>query len=118
VFSAFVLFFGFFMLPTRIHERYLFPALSILALMLPFLKKVRPIYGLLSFTCFANQAYVLYFLNSNQYIPSGDLVVFTVSLTNLIVLLYVLVLMWRELRGELLQSIELCKGQMSEQEKS
>ena len=35
VFSAFMLFFAFFMLPTRIHERYLFPAISVLALMFP-----------------------------------------------------------------------------------
>jgi dolichyl-phosphate-mannose-protein mannosyltransferase len=99
LFLAFVLFFGFFMLPTRIHERYLFPALSVLALMFPFLKKTRPIYGFLSVTCLVNQAYVLHFLNNESYIPSGDLVALTVSLINLIVFLYVLVLMWDELKG-------------------
>ena len=35
IFAAFMLFFAFFMLPTRIHERYLFPAISMLALMFP-----------------------------------------------------------------------------------
>ena len=59
LFSAFVLFFGFFMLPTRIHERYLFPTISILALMLLFLKKTRPLYVILTATCLINQAYVL-----------------------------------------------------------
>jgi Gpi18-like mannosyltransferase len=99
LFSAFVLFFGFFMLPTRIHERYLFPALSVLALMFLFLKKTRLIYGFLSVTCLVNQAYVLYFLNSNLDIPSGDFVVLAVSSINLIVFLYVLMLMWDELKG-------------------
>ena len=99
LFAAFLLFFGFFMLPTRIHERYLFPALSVLALTFPFLKKTRPIYGFLSITCLVNQAYVLYFLNNDLFIPSGDLVALAVSSINLIVFLYVLVLMWDEPKG-------------------
>jgi dolichyl-phosphate-mannose-protein mannosyltransferase len=104
LFSAFMLFFGFFMLPTRIHERYLFPALSILALMVLFLKKTRPLYGTLTATCFVNQAYVLYWLNiysAAGYSPdlSGDPVVLAISVINLLVFLYVLVMMWDELRG-------------------
>jgi len=118
LFSAFMLLFGFFMLPTRIHERYLFPAISFLTLMFPFLKKTRLTYGLLSFTCLANTAYVLHFLNNNQYIPSGDLVVLIVSITNLIALLNVLVLMWRELKGEPLQDIGPAKEQTNRQEES
>jgi len=106
LFSAFMLLFGFFMLPTRIHERYLFPALSVLALMLMFLKKTRPLYVILTATCFVNQAYVLYWLNAYNaagytYGPnlSGDPVVIAVSLINLLVFLYVLMLMWDELKG-------------------
>ncbi|UCF44977.1 MAG: glycosyltransferase family 39 protein [Candidatus Bathyarchaeota archaeon] len=99
LFSAFILFFGFFMLPTRIHERYMFPALSVLALMFPFLKKTRPIYGFLSITCLVNQAYVLHFLNNTQFIQSGDLVALTVTLINLTVFIYALVLLWDELKG-------------------
>jgi dolichyl-phosphate-mannose-protein mannosyltransferase len=106
LFSAFMLFFGFFMLPTRIHERYLFPALSILALMFMFAKKTRPLYVALTATCFVNQAYVLYWLNvynaaGYTYGPNltGDPVVIAVSVINLIVFLYVLVLMWDELKG-------------------
>jgi dolichyl-phosphate-mannose-protein mannosyltransferase len=100
LFSAFMLLFGFFMLPTRIHERYLFPAIGALALTLPFFKKTRLIYGVLTFTFFINQAYVLHFLNSaNPFIPAGDPVVLAVSLINLIMLVYVLVLMWNELKG-------------------
>lgn len=93
LFSAFMLFFGFFMLPTRIHERYLFPALSVLALMLPFSKKIRPIYAALTLTCLVNQAYVLQFLNSNQFIQFGDPVVWIVTLINLVVFLYAFMLM-------------------------
>ena len=100
LFSAFILFFSFFMLPTRIHERYMFPALSVLAMMFPLVKKTRPIYGVLSLTCLVNQAYVLYFLNADRFIPDGDPVVFVVSLINLAVLLYVLMLTWKELKGK------------------
>ena len=100
LFAAFVLFFGFFMLPTRIHERYLFPAMAVLALMFPFLKKMRLMYVVLAATCFVNQAYVLPFLNAGTFIQLGDPVVFTASLINSLALLYVLMLMWSELRGK------------------
>lgn len=99
LFSAFLLFFGFFMLPTRIHERYLFPALSVMALLIPFVKKMRPVYALLSGTCLINQAYVLSFLNADSYIADGDPVVLIVSLINLVVFLYVLLLTCRALGG-------------------
>jgi dolichyl-phosphate-mannose-protein mannosyltransferase len=98
LFAAFVLFFGFFMLPTRIHERYLFPAFAVLALLFPFLKKVRPVYVVLTLTCLVNQAYVLSFLNANQFIQSSDFVVFTVSLINSVTFLYVLMLMIGQLK--------------------
>jgi len=106
LFSAFMLLFGFFMLPTRIHERYLFPALSVLALIFMFLKKTRPLYVILTATCLVNQAYVLYWLNvyaaaGYTYGPNltGDPVVIAVSVINLIAFLYALVLMWEELNG-------------------
>jgi Gpi18-like mannosyltransferase len=100
LFSAFMLLFAFFMLPTRIHERYLFPAISILVLMVPFLKKTRLLYAVLTATLFINEAYVLSFLNSaDPFIKQGDWVVLSVSLINLLVFLYVLVLMWDEFNG-------------------
>jgi hypothetical protein len=106
-FAAFMLFFAFFMLPTRIHERYLFPAISILALMYPFIKKARPFYVVLTGTFLVNQAYVLYFLNSaTVFIPSGDLVVLAVSVINLIMFLYGAVLLWDELKGRSLIKAE------------
>jgi dolichyl-phosphate-mannose-protein mannosyltransferase len=100
LFAAFVLLFGFFMLPTRIHERYLFPVISMLTLMFPFIKKTRSLYAVLTATLFANISYVLYWLNTDgSRNLSGDPVVLAVSLINLIVFLYVLMLMWNELKG-------------------
>jgi Gpi18-like mannosyltransferase len=107
--SAFLLIFSFFMLPTRMHERYLFPAISFLALLFPFVKKTRPLYLILTGTCFANQAYVLYWLNAYieagyNYSPNftGDPVAIIVTLINLVTFLYALVLMHGELNGRLL----------------
>jgi Gpi18-like mannosyltransferase len=99
LFSAFMLFFAFFMLPTRIHERYLFPALSILALVFPLIKKARVFYFVLTGTLLVNEVYVLYYLNRGVFIPSGDLVVLSVSVINLIMFFYGSVLMWDELQG-------------------
>ncbi|MGD0644951.1 MAG: glycosyltransferase 87 family protein [Candidatus Bathyarchaeia archaeon] len=103
IFAAFMLLFAFFMLPTRIHERYLFPAISVLALMFPFLKRARPLYVVLTATFLTNQAYVLYWLNASY--PNagpnltGDPVVLAVSAINLLMLLYASVLMLDELKG-------------------
>jgi len=106
IFSAFMFFFAFFMLPTRIHERYLFPAISVLALMFPLVKRIRPLYAVLTATFLINQAYVLYWLNAYanaglSYSPNltGDPVVLAVSVINLLMLLYASILMWDELKG-------------------
>jgi hypothetical protein len=107
IFCAFMLFFAFFMLPTRIHERYLFPAISMLALLFPLAKRTRVFYFVLTATLFVNQAYVLSFLNlPNPFIPSGDLVVLAVSVINLIMFLYGSVLMWDELKARALLKTE------------
>jgi Gpi18-like mannosyltransferase len=99
LFAAFILFFSFFMLPTRIHERYLFPAFAFLALMFPFIKRTRPLYAVLTATCLVNQAYVLSFLNADAFIQQGDLMVLGVSLINSVAFVYMLMLMIGELRG-------------------
>jgi Gpi18-like mannosyltransferase len=92
LFAAFMLFFSFFMLPTRMHERYLFPALSVLALMLPFSKKIRPYYLALTFTFLVNMAAVLYFLYyNNQYVPYE--IAWPVTIINLIVFVVALIRM-------------------------
>ncbi len=107
VFSAFMLLFAFFMLPTRIHERYLFPAISMLALMFPLIKKVRPLYLALTATLFVNEAYVLYWLNASypNAAPNltGDPVVLVVSAINLLMLVYASIIMLNKrtwLKGE------------------
>lgn len=104
LFSAFLLFFGFFMLPTRIHERYLFAAISTLALTYPFLAnaKAKIIYAVVTATCLINQAYVLYWLNVSYPLApnlTGDPMVLAVSTVNLLVFFYALLLMWGELKG-------------------
>jgi Gpi18-like mannosyltransferase len=106
-FAAFMLFFAFFMLPTRIHERYLFPAISVLALMFVFVKKTRLLYGIITATFLTNVAYVLYWLNlySNlgySYGPnlSGDPVVLAVAVVNVITFLYGSLLLWDEFKGK------------------
>ncbi|MDR0798110.1 MAG: hypothetical protein LBE70_05315, partial [Nitrososphaerota archaeon] len=104
IFAAFMLFFAFFMLPTRIHERYLFPAISVLALIVPFIKKARVFYVIITATFLSNIAYVLYWLNlyanaNYTYSPnlSRDPVVITVCIINIIMFIYGSLLMWREL---------------------
>ena len=98
LFSAFMLFFAFFMFPTRIHERYLFPAISVLALMFPLIKRVRPLYVVLTGTLLINEAYVLYWLNKSypNAAPNltGDPIVLAVSAINLLMLIYASIIMW------------------------
>ena len=90
LFTAFVLLFGFFMLPTRIHERYLFPVFSVLSLTMPFIRDTKKIYGVLSLTYLANQAYVLSFLNKGEFISSWNPIVLTVTSINVVVFLFTL----------------------------
>jgi hypothetical protein len=66
------------------------------------------LYGVLTATLFVNVAYVLYWLNvyaaaGYLYSPnlSGDPVVLAVSLINLVTFMYVLILMWDELKGRI-----------------
>jgi len=90
LFTAFVLLFGFFMLPTRIHERYLFPVFSVLALTMPFIRDTKKIYGVLSLTYLANQAFVLSFLNRGELISSWTPLVLTLTSINMVAFLFTL----------------------------
>jgi Gpi18-like mannosyltransferase len=111
VFSAFILFFGFFMLPTRIHERYLFPTISLLALSVPFIKKARPVFAVLTATFLVNQAYILYLLNHSIFHPQqGDWIVLTVSGVNILTFFYVLKIM---LNGTKLPKFKLTKNKQN-----
>jgi Gpi18-like mannosyltransferase len=111
IYAGFMLLFAFFMLPTRIHERYLFPVIVMLVLLVPFVKKARLLYVALTGTLLVNQAYVLYWLNEYirrglNYSPnlSGDPVVLAVSATNLILFLYASALLWAEIKGRPIQA--------------
>ena len=101
IFAAFMLLFSFFMLPTRIHERYMFPAMAMLALMVPLLSKTRLLYAALTATLFVNEAYVMYALNAaypNFADLTHDPVVPFVSAINLLMLVYASILLWYELK--------------------
>ena len=103
LFCAFMLFFAFFMLPTRIHERYLFPAVAVLALMYPLLKRARLFYVGVTATVLVNEAVVLYALNAaypNFADLRGNPAVLVISVINLVLFLYGAVLIWREFRGK------------------
>jgi Gpi18-like mannosyltransferase len=106
VFSAFLLFFAFFMLPTRIHERYLFPAISMLSLMFVSVKYSRPLYVALTGTFLVNQAYILIlsnqgiFLGFNNVNLAGDPILLAVSSINIIMLFYATALMLAALKGK------------------
>ncbi len=93
LFTAFLLLFSFFMLPTRIHERYIYPSLAFLALLSPFWRKLKPIYGVLSVTLFINLVYALFTLNALTPIRDGDPIVLAVSAANTIVFAYSLSLL-------------------------
>ncbi len=103
LFSAFMLFYAFFMLPTRIHERYLFPAIAVLALMYPLLKRARLFYVGVTATVLVNEAVVLFALNAaypNFADLNGNPAVLVVSVINLVLFLYGTIVMWKEFRGQ------------------
>ena len=105
IYVAFMLLFAFFMWPTRIHERYLFPAVAMLALMFPLMKKTRVLYVGLTATFFANLSYVLYWLNYSAYNNTGNIdisghpVVLIVSIVNIILFAYATMLVLLELHS-------------------
>jgi hypothetical protein len=90
IFTAFVLLFGFFMLPTRIHERYLFPVFSVLTLMMPFIRDIKKIYGILSLTYLANQIIVLIFLNRGEYLSNSNPLILPITTINILMFLFTL----------------------------
>jgi dolichyl-phosphate-mannose-protein mannosyltransferase len=97
LYAAFMLFFSFFMLETRMHERYLFPVISLLALMFPFFKKTRLPYVVLTATTFVNLAYVLYITNYGDAVVNltGNPVALAVSAVNIVMFLYCFYIMFK-----------------------
>jgi Gpi18-like mannosyltransferase len=113
LFSAFMLLFAFFMLPTRIHERYLFPAFSMLALTFFSVKHSRILYAALTGTFLFNLSYVLISSNAadiaGRATPNltGDPLALMVSAVNLGLFLYATVVILAELKVKGAHSNEL-----------
>lgn len=76
ILSIFLLSFSFFLFMTRMHERYIFVALPLLALSLPYMPGFKWIYAALSLNFFATLAYTLPILNSDKFVPKGDFTFF------------------------------------------
>jgi dolichyl-phosphate-mannose-protein mannosyltransferase len=85
-----VLFFGFFMLSTRIHERYLFPMFASLAIVMSMDRRFIVVFWVMTATFLFNLGYVLEFSHMNVLIPDGDPYVMLTSVINLGVLIYTL----------------------------
>ena len=93
--AAFCMFLGFFMLPTRIHERYLFPIFAFLALEMVKDSKLRIVYGAFSATFFANLFFALKLLNDKTFIESNYFPLYIVSIVNILLFIYVLYHLFR-----------------------
>lgn len=89
--AALILSVGFFMLPTRIHERYLFPAFSLASLA----ETRRSAYGLLTISYLVNELVVLDVLNRSAYISDGDPIAYTIALVNIVIFIYLLTQFWK-----------------------
>lgn len=88
LFSVFLITFGFFFLMTRMHERYIFFALPALSLALPYMPRLGWVYAALSLTFFTTLFYILPILNSDRFVPNGDLSFF------ILVPAYLTILCW------------------------
>jgi len=88
VYATFLIFFSFFMFLTRMHERYLFPAVALSLLALTYSRKLVLVSTVITTTLLVNQAYALRFLNETMFIPQGDPLTYAVSSLNLFTILY------------------------------
>ncbi|MCC6766510.1 MAG: phospholipid carrier-dependent glycosyltransferase [Deltaproteobacteria bacterium] len=82
VYLMFLLPLGFFMLSTRMHERYLFPCLLFLTPLLPRRKHLWAFYGVLTATYYLNLWYILRALNSEVFLDKYDPFGIAVSIVN------------------------------------
>lgn len=89
-FATAVLFFGFFMLFTRVHERYIFPMFAPLAIAAGLNRRLYYVYWIMTFTFLFNLHFVLQYLNTDQFIPDGNPYVLLTSGINLAVFIYTL----------------------------
>jgi hypothetical protein len=99
IFAVFLLMFGFFMLMTRMHERYLFPTLALLVMSWNgrfTLKRMTPwLYIGLTGTFLANLAYVLSKLKAEAFIPDGHWSLYVLAPVNIILFLSATIYFWR-----------------------
>jgi len=96
IYLTYLVFFAFFLVLTRMHERYLFPVIALSLLSLTYTKKATLIFGVVTGTVLFNQAYTLQFLNNQMFVPSGDPAAYATSLLNLAVFSYSLYLLFNE----------------------
>lgn len=89
VYAVVLLLFAFFMVMTRIHERYLFPVLAIMVLAIP-LRSVWTLYTGLTITYFLNLVHALAALNAGTGIPAGHWTFFVLIPVNIALLVYAL----------------------------
>jgi len=89
-FASAILFFGFFMLFTRIHERYLFPMFAPLAVMMSLDRRLVPVFWIMTGTFLFNLYYVLQFSYKNIPVPDPNSYILLTSGINLGVLAYTL----------------------------
>jgi Gpi18-like mannosyltransferase len=87
-FASAVLVFGFFMLFTRIHERYLFPMFAPLAIIMSLDRRFIAVFWVMTATFLFNLGYVLEFSHMDMPVPDGDPYVMLTSVINLGVLIY------------------------------
>jgi len=86
IFAIFLLMFSFFMVMTRMHERYLFPTLAILIMVFP-LRITLCFYAGITATYLFNLAYILPYLNADSAVPSGDWSIFVIVPANAAILI-------------------------------
>jgi len=92
--AVFLLMFGFFMLMTRMHERYLFPVFALLAMSLS--PRHPPwLYVGLTGTFLANLVYVMSLVNADKGIPDGHWSVYVLVPINAILFFYAIWSFWR-----------------------
>jgi Gpi18-like mannosyltransferase len=104
VFAVFLLMFGFFMLMTRIHERYLFPVFALLAMSwsgrFTFRRLTTWIYLGLTGTYLANLVYVMSMLNAGAFIPDGHWSIYVLAPINAILFFFAVWSFWRMQRNK------------------
>ena len=104
IFAVFLLMFGFFMLMTRIHERYLFPVFALLAMSwsgrFTFRRLTTWIYLGLTGTYLANLVYVMSMLNAGAFIPDGHWSIYVLAPMNAILFFFAIWSFWRMQRSK------------------